>query len=48
MKIIFTDLDWFEISMGFGFSLRRLPAKAKRLMMHKIPAAYEVIAVKRR
>lgn len=40
----FTDLDWLKFD-GMRFSLKNLPRKAKRKMMFKIPAAYDVIAV---
>lgn len=40
----FTDLDWLKFD-GLRFSLKHLPSAAKRKLMMKVPAPYEIIAV---
>lgn len=40
----FTDLDWFKFD-GLRFALKNLPRAAKRALMMKVPAPYDVIAV---
>lgn len=40
----FTDLDWLKFD-GMRFALKNLPFNAKRQMLMRYPAAYEVVAV---